>query len=117
MLVKIWFGLLLTILVATLGVLVAGFDVLSVFDWIAFLALTWTIGLTAYMYLEQPHKKEIKELQRTYEQFIKKKDKEMEELRSKSDLWFKTALKRSDENIELAELKRRLEEKTSVEEK
>ena len=60
------------------------------------------------VYLEKTKKKD---LQTTYSEFLKRKDKQIEELQLKNNLMFKTATKKSKAELELNEFKRKWEEK------
>ena len=112
MLIKYWFGLMSVILVVTLLTLIFSFNIANVFHWISLIALTIAVALTILVYLEKPYKKEVKQLQKTYSDFLAQKDSQIEELQKKGDLMFKTSMKKSEQDIELAELKKRLEEQT-----
>lgn len=111
MILRIWFGLVNVVLITALAILLYNFNLLSIFHWIAFLALVWGLGLSIFVYLEKPHKQDLKLIQKEYEQFLRRKDKQIEELQSKSDVLFKTAFKRSEHEMELNELKKKLEQK------
>jgi hypothetical protein len=84
---------------------------LNPLHWIWLVILITTAALTLIIYLEQPYKKDAKNLQKTYSDFLKQKDMRIEELQKKSDLLFRTSLKKAEADVELAELKRKLVEK------
>ena len=77
------------------------------------MALIYAIGLTFFIYFEQPHKKELNLLKKEYAHFLGKKEKQIKELKDKSQMMFNTAMKRSKADVELAELKRKIKERTS----
>ncbi len=110
MLFKIWFSLISTVLVAALGILAFIFSVTNVLHWILLFILTIIIALTILVYLEKPQKED-SNIRKIYEEFIKAKDARIAELEQKSDVMFKTAMRREDMNIELTQLKRKLEGK------
>jgi len=113
MLIKIWFSLISSILFISLVLLLSNFKLLNVFYWLWLLILIIASAFTIVVYLEQPHKKNIKQLEKTYSEFLKEKDKQIEELHNKGSLLFKTAMKKAEKDLELEELKRRLEEKVN----
>jgi ATP-dependent Zn protease len=112
MLLKVWFKLVVVVLLGSLLTLLFDFDVLNALHWISLFVIATTIALTILVYLERPKKQNIKKLEQTYAKFLQQKDKQIEELQKKTDVMFKTAFKRSEADIELAELKRKLEEQT-----
>ena len=79
--------------------------------WIIILLVS--IALTSIVFLEKPHLKSAKNLQKTYADFLKQKDLRITELENKNQVLLRTSVKHSDENIQLAQLKRKLEEKTN----
>lgn len=112
MIFKIWFSLISTMLFVYLVLLLINFQLSNIFHWAYLLVLTCAIMLTTLAYLEKIHNKDVKTLERDYAEFLKQKDKQIEELQKKSGLLFKTAVKRTEKDLELEELKRKLEEKT-----
>jgi hypothetical protein len=112
MLLKTWFGLVCTILLASLFILIFNFNVTRITHWVSMIALILAVALTILVYLEQPHKKEIARYKKIYEDYAFTKDKIISDMKDKNNVLFKTAMKHSEENIQLAELKRKLEEKT-----
>lgn len=123
MLLKIWFSTISTLLVVGLMFLLFYFELSNIIHWISLFAMLLAIILTTIVYLEKPHKKgnnvhkEIQHIHNTYSEFIKEKDKKIEELQKKSDLLFKTSVKRSEESVELANLKKKWDEKLKEENK
>ena len=109
MLLKAWFLMVCSVLVLSLISSVFSFSG-TVLQALWILILLITIALTARVYLEQPAT-DVKEIQKTYAEFIQKKDKDITALQEKNKLILKTAVKHSEENIELAELKRKWEAK------
>jgi len=101
----------MVVILGALASLMFTFNFLSIVHWISFLVLVGTLALTCYIYLEQPHRKEFKSLQKTYAYFLDKKDKKIDELENKSQILFNTSMKRSEADVELKELKKRLEKK------
>lgn len=75
------------------------------------IGLTAAITFTVLIYLEQPHKKDVNILKKTYADFLKQKDNKIDKLKQETDLMFRTAAKRAEKDLELEELKRKLEEK------
>ena len=76
-----------------------------------------TISLTFYFYLENPTKKESKDLEKTYAHFLNKKDKEISDLKEKSQILFNASVKRSQENLDLGNLKNNLDKTKLVRDK
>ena len=112
MLIKVWFGLVSAILFGTLVALVANFSILNMLHWIMIIILVIAVILTILVYLENPLKKKNNtDLQKTYAEFLKQKDRQIEELQKKSNVILKTAMKREEVSVELQELKRKLEAK------
>ena len=110
MLLRNWFSLISLILVVSLFKLLYNFNFTNIFHWISLIGLVVTIALTILVFLEQPHKKSTKQLEKTYSEFLKQKDRQIEELQNKGSLLFKTSLKKAETDVQLAELKRKLEE-------
>ena len=110
MILKVWFGLIGIVLVWSLSSLLYSFNVLHIGHWIWFLILVSALTITLHVYLAEPHRKEAKELERNYAYFLKKKDKQINELQNKSQILFNTSVKRSEADVELQELKKKLEE-------
>ena len=113
MLIKTWFSLVAVILIVSLLVLLADFNLANPLHWFALVTLTLAITLQTIIYLERPKRNanDVAMLQKTYKEFLEQKDKLIEELQQKKDILFKTAMKKADNDIELAELKRKWEEK------
>lgn len=109
MLFKIWLSLMSAVLTISFIELIIKFNLTNVFHWIYLIFLVITMTLTILIYLEKP-KNNQNNLQKTYADFLKQKDKKIQELEEKNQLIFKTAVKRSEHEIELAELKKRLKE-------
>ncbi|HIH39613.1 TPA: hypothetical protein HA219_02760 [Candidatus Woesearchaeota archaeon] len=109
MLLKTWFSLVSVILVSTLAVLLYNFN-FTLLYWISLLVLIIAISMQFIIYLEKTNNKN-HDMQKTYSDFLKRKDRQIEELQLKNNLMFKTAMKKSQADIELAELKRKWEEK------
>lgn len=107
---KQWFSLICTILFVNLVILLSNFNLRNVLHWIAFVILIVAITMTLIIYLKHKNNKTI-DLESTYNEFLKQKDKQIEELQNKNELMLKTALKRSGTDIELAELKKKWEDK------
>lgn len=63
--------------------------------------LTVAITLTIIVYLEKPYKKDIKKLQDTYRDFLNRKDVQIDELQKQSNLMFKAAIKKTEQELEL----------------
>lgn len=116
MLIKMWFSLVSFVLVFALAVLLANFKTNNILHWLSLLVLTITIAMHCIVYLERTKNKHT-DLQKTYSEFLKRKDKQIEELQLKNELMFKTAVKKSSSELELAELKRKWEEKMKEENK
>ena len=111
--IKEWFSLISVILVITFINLIFTFQFDNILHWIYLISLTIAILMTVFVYLEQPHKKDVNILKKTYSDFLKEKDSKIDKLKQETDLMFKTAAKRAEKDIELEELKRKLEEKTN----
>jgi len=101
MLIKTWFSLVFVILVISLLNLVFGFNLSNIFHWIYLVLLTVAITLTIIVYLEKPYKKDIKKLQDTYRDFLNRKDVQIDELQKQSNLMFKAAIKKTEQELEL----------------
>lgn len=114
MLIKVWFSLVSIILISALAILLTNFKINNILYWISLLILTITIAMQCIVYLERT-KRKTKDLQTTYSEFLKRKDKQIEELQLKNELMFKTAMKKSSAELELNELKRKWEEKVKEE--
>ena len=112
MLIKIWFSLISGILFISLVLLLSSFKLFNIFYWLWLLILITASAITIVVYLEQP-KDGSKQLEKTYSDFLKEKDKQIEELQNKGSLLFKTTMKKAEKDLELDELKRRLEEKAN----
>ncbi len=56
--------------------------------------------LTVIVYLERPNN-DVKQLQKTYSDFLKEKDRQIEELQNKGSLLFKTAMKNAEKDLEM----------------
>jgi hypothetical protein len=118
MLLKIWFSTISTLLILGLIFLLFYFEINNIIHWLSLFAIFMAIILTVIIYLEKPHKKvhinnhkDIQDIHRTYSDFLIEKDKKIEELQKKNDLLFKTSVKRTEESLELNELKKKWEEK------
>lgn len=112
MILKIWFGLIGIVILGSLGALLYSFDLLNIGHWVWFLILVCSLAMTAHMYMSEPYRKETKELERNYAYFLKKKDKQIEELQNKSQVLFNTSMKRSEADVELQSLKGKFNKKS-----
>ena len=109
--IKAWFSLISAILVVSLFTLLYNFNLINILHWVSLIVLTIAIIMTMIVYLEKPHKNQSNDLEKIYSEFLKEKDRKIEELQEKSGVLFKTAMKKAENNVELAELKRRYEER------
>ncbi|MBN2421391.1 hypothetical protein JXB27_03885 [Candidatus Woesearchaeota archaeon] len=112
MLLRTWFGLVNSIILIALFLVLFNFEIKNVLNWVSLIALVLALALSMIIYIEKPHAKETIKLKKDYADFLKRKDKIIDEMRQKNDLIFNTAKKRSEADIELAELKKKWEEKT-----
>ena len=95
---KTWFGLISVILFVSLVNVIVSFNLFDILHWIYLIVLIIATVLTIIVYLENPSKKS-KNIEEVYSDFLKEKDRKIEELQNKNEVIFKTAFKKAEEQF------------------